>query len=140
MPTRQQVVSTARTYLRSPWRHQGRTKEHGVDCVGLAICVARDVGSVATDFDFNGYGRQVDGTMLLTAMRLMERRDALIAGMVVVFSISRQPQHIGILGDWVHGGLSLIHASAPLGGVVETRFVPAKNLRVRGVFDLPGVA
>lgn len=140
MPTRQDVVIAARAYIGTPWRHQGRSKEYGVDCIGLAICVARDIGSVSPDFDLNGYGRQPDGSMLRTAMRLMERRDGLASGMVIVFSISRDPQHIGILGDWLHGGLSLIHASSPLGGVVETRFMPARNLRVRGAFDMPGVA
>lgn len=33
-----------------------------------------------------------------------------------------RPQHVGLLGDYVHGGLSLIHADAMFGAVVEHSF------------------
>lgn len=37
------VIEQARTWLGVPFRHQGRTR-HGVDCVGLVLCVYADVG------------------------------------------------------------------------------------------------
>lgn len=140
MTSRADVVAAARAYVGAPWRHQGRSPVSGVDCVGLAICVARDLGLVAREWDYNGYPRQADGSMLRVAMRTMRQYDGpLVPGLVVLFRISRQPQHLGILGEWVHGGLSLIHSDGRVGRVVETRFVQAVNMRVAGVYDLPGV-
>lgn len=44
MLTRNDITSTARKYLGTRFRHQGRDAATGVDCVGLAAIVARDLG------------------------------------------------------------------------------------------------
>jgi hypothetical protein len=38
------VVQRARSYIGVPFQHQGRGQGHGVDCVGVPICVAADLG------------------------------------------------------------------------------------------------
>lgn len=42
--TRKEVVHTARAYLGLPFVHQGRSKQTGVDCVGLLVCMGQDFG------------------------------------------------------------------------------------------------
>lgn len=144
MTTRAAVVAEARRWLGTPWVHQHRTHGVGVDCAGLVIGVARELGLVAPDFDFGGYGRQPDGTLLAVCDTHMRRipRAALQPGDVLVLAMKDQPQHMGIVGDYRHGGLSIIHSCAPctgIGRVVETRLMWARNFIFRGAYALPGV-
>lgn len=140
--TRAQVVAEARTWLGTPWLHQHRVKGHGIDCIGLIICVARDLGLSPPGTDYTGYGRRPDGSLMSLCgqhMRPIER-GAMQPGDVLVVAIEHDPQHMGILGDYRHGGLSLIHAASKPGRVIETRLLFARNQQFRGVYALPGVA
>ena len=61
-------------------------------------------------------------------------------GAVLVMQTDKEPQHMGIVGDYRHGGWSLIHASSSAGRAVETRLMFARNQVLRGIYRLPGVA
>lgn len=50
MPVRRDdIVAEARAWLDTPWRHQGRTREHGIDCAGLVVKVAHGLDLSAYD-------------------------------------------------------------------------------------------
>lgn len=124
--TRADVVREARTWLETPYGHQHRAKGELVDCAGLVIGVARALGLVAPDFDVTGYAPTPDGTSLLAECdRFMDRiaLSELRPGNVLVLKFDKDPQHLGIVGDYMHGGLTLIHAYglAGKGGKVEER-------------------
>lgn len=140
--TRADVVAEARTWLGTPWVHQHRAKGQAVDCAGLIICVARDLGLLPADFDLNGYSRMPDGTLLAVCDEHMDRieRSAMQPGDVLLMATEHDPQHMGILGDYRHGGLSLIHAASKAGRVIETRLMFAGNQKFRGAYALRGVA
>lgn len=142
MTTRADVVAEARTWLGTKWIHQHRAKGQGVDCAGLIICVARDLGLLSADFDINGYSRMPDGTLLAVCDEHMDciDRSAMQPGDVLVMATEHDPQHMGFLGDYRHGGLSLIHATNRAGRVVETRLMFAANQKFRGAYSLRGVA
>lgn len=139
--TRHQIVAAARHWLDTPWQHQQRMHGVAVDCAGLVICVARAIGAVAPDFDINGYSRNPDGTLLavLDEHLLPIPREQLQPGDVVVLSIVGEPQHLGIVGDYRHGGLSIIHASSTAGRVIETRLMFAGNFQFRAAYRFPRV-
>jgi len=143
MIQRAQVVTCARTWIDTPYQHQARLRTVGVDCAGLVIGVARQLGIVAEDFDVQGYSPQPDGVSLLAwcdqSMRQI-RQDELQPGDVVVVAFDKAPGHMGICGDYLHGGLSIIHAlGITAGRVVETRLVFERSMRfVRG-YAMPGV-
>lgn len=141
MTTRADVVAEARTWIGVPWVHQHRSRQ-GVDCAGLIICVARDLGLLPADFDLNGYSRRPDGTLLAVCDEHMDRidRSAMQPGDVLVVATEHDPQHMGILGDYRHGGLSLIHAASKAGRVIETRLMFAANQKFRCGYALRGVA
>ena len=141
MTTRSEVGAEARTWIGTPWVHQQRTKGVAVDCAGLVIGVARALGLVAPDFDIGGYARSPDGSLLDLCDQYMRRitQAEMQPGDVLVMSIERDPQHMGILGDYRHGGLSLIHAASVPGRVVEARLMFARNAQFRGAFALPGI-
>jgi cell wall-associated NlpC family hydrolase len=139
------VVAEARTWLGTPFHHQARLKSVGVDCIGLVIGVSRELGLVAPDFDVTGYSRVPDGRSLLEeASKHMPRISfqQVRPGDVVVVAFDVDPQHFGILGDYAHGGLSIIHAlgrTAGRGGVIETRLMFSRAMRFVAAFSLPGV-
>ncbi|MFZ7338164.1 hypothetical protein ACLS0R_18210, partial [Comamonas jiangduensis] len=60
----QDVVAAARRCIGTPYHHQARKPGIGLDCVGLVICVARQIGAVAPDWDVRGYSRVPDGFAL----------------------------------------------------------------------------
>lgn len=139
---RQDVVAAARGWIGTPYHHQARIKGMGVDCIGLVIGVARELSLVAPDFDINGYRRRPDGTTLMRlSLQHMSAVDfeAMQAGDVVVVAFDTEPQHFGILADYRHGGLSMIHAASGHGSVIETRLMFSRALRFVAAFHLPGV-
>lgn len=140
MPTPADVVAAARSHLGTQWQHQGRLPGVALDCAGLVICVARELGLVPADWDVPPYSRRPDGSMLEWCDRMMQRRGAPAPGRVLVLAVRNDPQHLGIVADYRHGGLSVIHAASAAGKVVETRLMFASNFRLRAVYQLPGVA
>lgn len=127
MIDRMDIVAEARTWLGTPFHHQARLKGVGVDCAGLIIGVARETGLVAPSFDVTSYQRSPDGVSLVAhCEQHLDRiqREAMQPGDIIVIRWRHHPQHLGILGDYLHGGLSLIHAFSDSNGrgkVVEQR-------------------
>lgn len=94
---------------------------------------------VPADWDVADYPRLPDGSLAEQCLQHMQPVSAIELGAVLVLAIERDPQHLGIVGDYRHGGWSLIHASSSAGRVVETRLMFARSMRLLGVFRLPGV-
>lgn len=138
------VVAEARSWLGTPWVHQHRTKGVGVDCAGLVIGVARALGLVPPAMDVNHYARTPDGSLLATCDAWMQRHDVAAAepGDVLVMRFDTDPQHLAIVADYVHGGLSIVHAldRAGRGSVIEHRLDLANRARIVAAYSLPGVA
>lgn len=139
--TRAAFVGEARKWLGVPWVHQGRSRD-GVDCVGLLLCVGRDLA--LTEFDFRNYRYANDPAMLFDlADQHMTRIDLAQAqpGDVVTISYPGVPHHMGILGNYPNGGLSLIHALNLWGRtVVEHGLDFNWRRRIRQAYTVPGVA
>lgn len=138
---RSDVVRAARSYIGTPFHHQGRSRV-GMDCAGLVICVARDLGIVPKDFDVPAYPRRADGsTMIALCVENMESiaLDDMLPGDVIVVAVRRDPQHMGFVGDYRYGGFSIIHAASRRDGkgeVVETRLMFARNQQYRAAFRI----
>jgi NlpC/P60 family putative phage cell wall peptidase len=114
-----EILGAARTWLGTPWRHQGRLKSVAVDCGGLIIGVGRELGLL--DFDTRAYGRIPDGQQLraLCEQHLTPKPIAEAApGNVLLMRFTRQPQHLAIVGERGEP-FSLIHAYADAGACVE---------------------
>lgn len=142
MINRTNIVDTAREWLDTPFHHQARLKGIGVDCVGLVICVSKELGLLPPDFNITAYPRLPDGrSFLFHADAHMSRipKEDMQPGDAVVVSYSGDPQHIGILGNYRHGGLSIIHASSEAKRVIETRLMFSQHMTFVGAYSLPGV-
>lgn len=112
------IVRAARALVGAPYHHQGRDPRLGIDCVGLLIAVAREVGAEWHDLEgYSGDGRiTADGkgrsllrseleSSLDEVVDIREARD----GDILCFWISRElvPHHVGI-----RIGAGMIHAAA----------------------------
>jgi cell wall-associated NlpC family hydrolase len=136
MPSNDDVVACARSFLGVRYRHQGRSREHGIDCIGLLVMVARELELVPHDFDVNGYPRMPDGTLFdLLGAHLAAGGDVTLAGSVLAMEFGGEPHHTGIASD-----IGVIHVYAQVRRCVEHRLDARWLARVRGSFIFPGVA
>jgi len=133
------VVEAARAHLGTPWQHQGRLPGVALDCGGLVICVGRELGLLPPDWDVPAYPRHPDGSLMGYCDAVLHRRGAPAPGRVLVLAMRNDPQHLGIVADYRHGGFSIIHAASAAGKVVETRLMFTSNFRLRAVYKFPGV-
>ena len=60
-------------------------------------------------------------------------------GDVMLMKFKTEPQHLAIVANYVHGGLSMIHAMSTVGRVAEHRLAPEWRARVVGAYSMPGV-
>lgn len=134
------LVTAARAYLGTPFRHRGRRRT-GVDCVGLLLLAFRDCGVELPDFRLYGKEPHEDGLIERVTHAVGEPiavapvfSDQLQIGDVVVMRFSINPHHVALVGDYVFGGHSLIHAHGEAGKVVEHRFSDDQISRVTHVF------
>ncbi len=113
MRDRNDIEAAARRYLGWRWAHLGRGPD-AIDCIGLIILVARDLGFVAPDFDITGYGRQTTREEMLRLFRAhMPEISPLKAarGDVLLLRDQILPTHCGIVSE-KNGQPHLIHAYA----------------------------
>lgn len=123
------VVDVARSWVGTPFLHQGRSRA-GVDCVGLLVVVAQDLGLPI--HDFTRYGRVPHPRRMGEELaRQMDRISIGQAGPGDVFWLAWRdvPQHLAILTD---GGM--IHSFQTAGQVIEHPIDQTWRARVRGAF------
>ena len=136
---RSEIVAEARTWLDTPYLHQGRRKGHGVDCLGLIVGVAHALG--LSRYDNRAYSPQPDA---VTLQRLCDKhmtlRDGLVPGAVALLWMARRevPQHMAIVTD-LPGRLGIIHAHQRLGAVREHGLDEFWGKRVLAVYDFAGI-
>lgn len=145
MTDREQIVAEARSLIGTPFQHQARLPGIGIDCAGVVIVVARRLGMVPDDFDVGNYPREADGVSMLGWCRqhmIQVKQAEMQVGDVVAVIVDKLPQHLGVVGDYRHGGFSIIHAAAfakPKPRVIETRLMFSQGMRFAAAFRMPGV-
>lgn len=99
-------VEACRAYVGTPFRHQGRSRA-GIDCLGLVVCAARDVGIEIID-NLN-YARRPDyETMNDGLLHHLRKVQQIQAGdlLWMWWMRSYQPTHLAV----VAGDGNVIHA------------------------------
>ena len=135
MATREQIVQEARKWVGTPFVHLGRRRGLGIDCAGLVLCIARDLGLADWLEAYSTYSRQPVGDEVLRACReRLQEKQRIEPGDVIVFRNPRSACHAAIASD-----KGIIHAHAGIGRVVETALDAKWRKRIAGIFSLPGV-
>lgn len=132
----------AREFLKVPFRHQGRDPAIGLDCIGLLCVAAYRLGVNLWVHDDPSYARNPANGIL--EQRLQQafgsRSRQLEPGCVVAIDFKGQTRHVGIVGEYAYGGLSLIHTSSSSKWVAENRLSDPWARRITGVYALEASA
>jgi NlpC/P60 family putative phage cell wall peptidase len=135
--TRNQLTLKAREYLGTRFHHQGRLKGIGIDCIGLLVCVCRDLGLPHTDIP--DYSRQPDGITFLKVFRehweeipISDARE----GDALAFWIEHPnfTKHAALVSD-----VGIIHTYQSVDRVVEQTLAESWKKRISAAFRIPGV-
>jgi hypothetical protein len=108
---RNKIIDEARTFLGTRWQHIGRSKEHGVDCVGLISCVLQNL-----DFEVNdllNYTHMPDFKILqkklLDNAFLIDFKD-IKKGDILTFKFEKTTTHVGFISEIKESQIYIIHA------------------------------
>ena len=134
MTTSQDLIDRARYYIGTPYHHQGRNRERGLDCAGLVVVALQDLGFDVTDLE--GYSRIPNAERLRGIVELnfggSKPTTDIKPGDVLLLRFSTQPQHLAIYTE----KNTLIHSYMKKGCVVEQRFSDIWLKRVLGVYSV----
>jgi hypothetical protein len=141
MLTRQSVISEARTWLNTPWKHQGRTKQ-GCDCVGPLLGV-REVLLKKSRYEF-----RCDYTFNNPDLELMHTLDTFLISKpiedikiadILLFKFDMAPRHVAILTPYSNESFGLLHSHIKVGKVVEHRFANVWRSKIFKAYEIPGI-
>ena len=127
------MVLAARECLGTPFQHQGRVPGVGLDCVGVAIYAAREVG--LNPVDVQGYGETPNNGALRTALNSqpdlesVPLKDTPQEGDILLFRLRKEPQHVGICT-----GTGVIHAYSVVGMCCEHDLCSKWLSRIVGIY------
>ena len=106
-----EIVARARALIGTRFRPQGRSRETGLDCIGL-VAAAVAAGRARSDYALRGGSiGELEAELAGTGMR---RIDQAPPGSVLVMRSGPEQLHLGI---WTGSGL--VHADAALRRIVE---------------------
>jgi cell wall-associated NlpC family hydrolase len=134
---RARLVAAARAQVGVRFRHMGRSGR-GVDCAGTIKVALLALGRGINDNNGESYGRVPHNDTLrkMLVLNLGEPLppEAMQIGDVPLMVFENEPHHVGLLGDYPYGGLSLIHAYQPWRRVVEHRLDEVWRKRIIEVY------
>jgi NlpC/P60 family putative phage cell wall peptidase len=144
---RSAIVAEAREWIGTPFHHQQHKKQVACDCIGLVGGVGMAAGALPSDLpglsEYAGYSHRPDGRLIPALDRYLVRipEKEMQPGDVLCLRWGKEPHHLGLVGDYRHGGLSLIHAESwRHKKVVEHRLCFTDNsMKFVAAFRFPGV-
>ena len=139
MATREAIVAAGRSWLDTPFVHEARLKGVGVDCAGVIIGVAREVG--LSDYDISGYGRVPEPARMRGELDANMDRITLaeiLPGDVLWCRIERDPQHLALITE-IEPEVKILHSYQSVGRCVEHRLDEAWRRRIVAVFRFRGL-
>lgn len=139
MVTGQQIADKALEAVGTPWKHQGRLVKLGLDCIGLILWVARQLGiseyepppydKWALWFEFLPFMRQNMTEVPLTDIKV---------GRALAFRQNKYPCHCGIITK-VSPQVRFVHSAANRRVVVEEEYTEFWKKATVAVFRFPTV-
>jgi cell wall-associated NlpC family hydrolase len=125
------MIAAARACLGTPFHHQGRLPQVGLDCIGLVVVALRASGCAVQDrLD---YDRQPQGEALRHALQAHGATSIALprAGAIALFAFAGAPQHVALCT----AADMMIHAYATAGCVVETQLNAVWRRRLAGLYS-----
>lgn len=141
MTKRSEIVRMARSWVGTPYRHQGRSAR-GMDCAGPLIRIAHEIGIGHKFDDELIYSRNPETFSLkrkMDELLLWIEPAEIKPGDILLFRIDAYPQHVSIAVDYYLGGLAMVHCYSRVGKVVEHRLAKIWLARLIQAYKIPGI-
>lgn len=129
------ILNIARECIGTPFRHQGRIKGLALDCVGVAIHVAKELQIEYSDV--NGYSRIPSNGLLEEAFmnqtcitRIHDLND-MQDGDILLMRFAGEPQHVAI---YCKENNSIIHGYEAVGKVCEHILDSVWSKRIKMIY------
>jgi len=140
--TRDQIIKEARTFKGVPFKHQGRSRKYGVDCVGILVIMGKKYGiyeesSINTRYPQNPEVFKIKET--LDEILIPIDKDKFREGDILLFKIPFHPQHVGIVTNYSKQSYGMVQAYQTVGKVVEHRLDQRWCDRIVQAYQIPGV-
>lgn len=133
--TREQLISEARSWLGTPFHHQGRVKGAGVDCVGVLVKTLSIFNLLTVDN--TNYSRNPNGDYLIRMCELYFNpipMDEILPGDILVFAWGKEPQHLALYTD-----IGILHAHVRVKKVVEHIYDDPWKKRTVAAYRIKGI-
>jgi NlpC/P60 family putative phage cell wall peptidase len=137
--TREDAVAEARSWLGTPFQHQGCLKGVACDCIGLVKSVGITLGLVEYDEakarPFLAYRMMPDSKKMREALATFFVPIRVVEAMpadILFLAWTKEPQHLALITD-----LGIIHSYSGVGKVVEHSFDERWQKRVTAAYRYP---
>lgn len=130
----QQIVDEARTWLGTPFKHQGRLKGVGSDCIGIVLEVGKSLGLI--DLEVSGYGRSPDGILMQKTMDSYLDKvsfNTIQPGDILLMKFETLPQHVAFYTD-----IGILHSYQHVRKCIETSLDETWKNRIVAVYRFKG--
>jgi len=137
--TREEIVAEARTWIGTPWKHQGRLKGRSCDCLGLIVGVLQKFEPDLRGFkDTRDYSHTPDvreaEKLLETYLAKIPREEAK-PGDILRFYFDKDSLHLGFVTQ-----KGMIHAYNLAGRKVTEHAIPPDwQCKIVRVYRIPGI-
>lgn len=139
MKNRQSIVSVARSYIGTPYSHQGRFPGLALDCAGLVVCAALECGFDVSDVA--GYSPTPDGVTFLAGIESQMDKieiSEVLPGDVLAFTFVVDPQHAAIVTE-IGDQIRIVHAHMSARKAVEHGLDEKWVKRICAAFRFRGI-
>ena len=136
---RETIIAEARSWLETPWRHQGRTKR-GIDCAGLIIRTGNDLKLL--NYDVKAYPRHTSRDAFIRHFQANMKEKHVSQrkpGDVLLFKDGIYACHCGIIAT-KEGRETVIHAYINRGKTVEEPLIGDFLKKMTHCFEFAGLA
>lgn len=142
MPSHDDVIAEARTWIGTPYHHQQCAKGHGVDCAQLIAGVGNAIGLMPMlPRELVRYARTPNPKQMRAVLEMfmdpIKPGDAIHGDVFWMCWRPNLPQHLGIYSD--HHGAGMIHSHQTSGGVVETALTEGVRNMIFGWWRYKGL-
>lgn len=122
------IIEEAHSWIGTRFKHQGRIKisledKGGCDCLGFVMGLGFKTkhGKELKNFDQNIYPRLLTSNTLLEQLDfLLEHRDEITLGSILLIRINNWPQHLAVVVE-IDPEIVIIHSYLQARGVVKQR-------------------
>lgn len=147
MITGAQIVAEARTWLDTPYVHQGRVKGVGVDCIGVpgmtgVMLGAEGAAEWRSRPEYHNYSPQPDPRLLLRGCNEffdpVQRRSEIRVGDIAIMRWEDEPMHFALMTEIEEP--YVLHALRGVGKVCEHRADAQWQSQIMRVYRFRGMA